>query len=614
MHSITATRSHTLSLLDACSDVYFAEQIHAIMLKSGLIFDTVPLSRLLAAICMSSPAKDDLAYARSLFDRIRKPNTFMWNVMIRGYSSRERPEEALVLYNQMVSVSVPPNDYTFPFILTACVKLPPRMATMPIHSTIIKTGFNLDLFTINSLIHAYAVPGMMEDAVAIFDAAPISDVISWNSIIGGYTRHGEVDMAYRVFREMPKRNVVSWTSMISGFIHRGLDQEGLNLFEEMLMEGIEPDNTALASALSACAHLGAGDQGKWIHAYIDRNRIPTDAEIDCALIEMYAKCGELEKASNIFRRSKNRLVHIWTAMISGFAIHGQAQDAINLFAEMNESGIKPNAVTLTAVLSACSRAGLVEEGKSIFTSINAVHSLKPSMEHYGCLVDLLGRVGLLDETWKVVETMPFEPNAEVLGALLKACRIHGKTEQARAITRELIRKDPRHGGRYIHAASISAAAGDWEEAVRIRMKMKEEGVIKDRGCSRITVYGIVHNFFAGDQSHLRIEEINEMWNQAVMIIRKQGYRPVLRDLLLDLDDNEKQATIERHSEKLALCFGLISTEPGMTIQIFKNLRVCEDCHTVMKMISKIYSREIVMRDRIRFHHFKNGACSCRDYW
>ncbi|KAL5557315.1 hypothetical protein UlMin_039551 [Ulmus minor] len=602
----------TVSLLETCSNMEELKQIHAQMFKTGLVSNVLSASKLLT-FCVS-PNSGNLAYARMVFNRFSRPDTLMWNTMIRGYSNNNEPEEALLLYHQMICHAVPHNNYTFPFLLKACSSLSALEETKQIHTRIIKMGFGSEVYAVNSLLHVYATTGSLNSANLLFERIPHRDMVSWNSMINGYAKCSEMGKAYEYFKNMPEKNVISWTTMISGYVREGLDKEALNLFHEMQMAGIKPDNVTLASTLSACARLGALEQGSWIHAYIDKNGLHIDPILGCVLIDMYVKCGNMNKALEVFRNLEKKDVSSWTAVIEGFAIHGQGKEALDWFTEMQSEGIKPNSVTFTAILTACSYAGMVDEGKVLFESMEAGYKMNPSIEHYGCMVDLLGRAGLLKEAKELIETMPLTPNAAIWGALLNACKIHKHIELGIQIGKVLIEVDPAHGGRFIHLSSIHATNGEWKQAAEVRRKMKDLGVSKLPGCSTISLNGVVHEFLASDGSRHHLENIYHMWELIAKRLRQEGYKPATEDLLLDLEDEEKETAIQKHSEKLAITFGLIQTKPGVTIRISKNLRVCKDCHEVTKLISKIYDRDIVVRDRVRFHIFRGGKCSCGDYW
>ncbi|CAL9049524.1 unnamed protein product [Musa banksii] len=602
------------SLLDKCSDVEGLKQIHATMVKTGLVLDAVPASRLLAALCRS-PGDGSLTYALLFFERLRCRNTFMWNTMIRALSDSNLPEQAVILYCQMRSDAMPHNPYTFPFLLKACVALPSALPeTQQVHSHIIKHGFASEVYTANSLLRVYAKSGCTGSARKLFDRMPCRDAITWNSMIDGYAKSGRLEMALRLFDLMEEKNVVSWTSMITGCVENCLFKEALELFGEMLVTEVEADARALTSALTACTHLGALDQGRWIHTYIKKRQMQLDPALGCVLVDMYAKCGELDEALSIFEMISERNVAVWTAMIAGLAVHGLGREALDLFKEMEEAGVKPNHITVTSALTACSYAGMVEEGGSLFERITKEYNMSPSVEHYGCMVDVLGRAGMLKEAEDLINAMPFDPNAAVWGALANACRIHRNFELGKHVGKMLIELEPEQSGRYIQLASILAAEGSWKQSLTTRKLMRERGVLKLPGCSSISVKGSVHEFVVGDRSHPQAEKIHLEWERILRRLRKEGYVASTDQLLLDLEEEEKEAAVGWHSEKLAIAFGFISTEPGTTIRIVKNLRVCADCHAVSKLISKVYRRKIVMRDRARFHVFVDGTCSCKDYW
>ncbi|CAN6909377.1 unnamed protein product [Brassica oleracea] len=619
--SLTLTSSslaleHTLSCLHKCSKEVELKQVHAHMLKSGFFHDPYAITKFLS-FCLSSSTFS--SYAQDVFlNGLDRPDTFLWNLMIRGLSSSDQPESSLLLYHRMLSSSAPHNPYTFPFLLKACSNLSAFQETTQIHAHLTKLGYANDVYSVNSLINSYAVTGRFNHARLLFDRIQEPDLVSWNSVIKGYAKAGEMVTALTLFRKMPeaKKNAISWTTIISGYVQAGMNKEALQLFHEMHNSNVPPDKVSLASALSACAQLGALEQGRWIHSYADKERISIDSVLACALIDMYAKCGDMEEALRVFKDSKKtKSVQVWTALISGYAYHGLGGEAMNTFTEMQKMGVKPNAITLTAVLTACSYTGLVEQGKSVFYTMERDHNVKPTIEHYGCVVDMLGRAGLLDRAKRLVQKMPMKANAVIWGSLLKACQIHKNIELGERIGEILIRMDPNHGGRYVHTANIHAMGKKWDKAAETRRLMKDKGVVKLPGCSMISLEGTTHEFTAGDRTHAEIEKIRTKWRAVKRELEGNGYVPELEDVLLDLaDDEEREAIVHQHSEKLAVAYGLMKTKPGTTIRIMKNLRVCKDCHKVMKLVSKIYKRDIVMRDRTRFHRFRDGKCTCGDYW
>nr|VDD37502.1 unnamed protein product [Brassica oleracea] len=350
--SLTLTSSslaleHTLSCLHKCSKEVELKQVHAHMLKSGFFHDPYAITKFLS-FCLSSSTFS--SYAQDVFlNGLDRPDTFLWNLMIRGLSSSDQPQSSLLLYHRMLSSSAPHNPYTFPFLLKACSNLSAFQETTQIHAHLTKLGYANDVYSVNSLINSYAVTGRFNHARLLFDRIQEPDLVSWNSVIKGYAKAGEMDTALTLFRKMPeaKKNAISWTTIISGYVQAGMNKEALQLFHEMHNSNVPPDKVSLASALSACAQLGALEQGRWIHSYADKERISIDSVLACALIDMYAKCGDMEEALRVFKnRKKAKSVQVWTALISGYAYHGLGGEAMNTFTEMQKVGVKPNAITL----------------------------------------------------------------------------------------------------------------------------------------------------------------------------------------------------------------------------------------------------------------------------
>ncbi|KAF5181901.1 Pentatricopeptide repeat-containing protein [Thalictrum thalictroides] len=512
--------------------------------------------------------------------------------------------------------AVVPNQYTFVFILKACSCGLRTSEGEQIYVHAIKLGLDGNVYVMNVLIKMYADLGLIVLARKVFDGSISRDLYSWNSMISGYVGAGDMHGARGLFDEMPERDVVSWSTMVAGYVQVSSFMESIELFHEMLQQGPPPNEFTLVSALAACANLLALDQGKWIHVYIKKEGFKIKDRLLAGLIDMYAKCGEIEFAHTIFISvdSSKQTIWPWNSMIGGFAMHGRSQEAINAFEQMRmTTRIAPNKVTFISLLNACSHGKLVAEGRQYFKSMASFYGVQPEIEHYGCMVDLLGRAGFLKEAEDMIVAMPIPPDTIIWGALLAACRIHRASEMAERIGKVITESDPNNIGCSVLLANMYSSGGRWTEAKIIRDKLG--GMKKTPGCTSIELNGMVHQFLVGDRSHPQTEQIYSFLDEMTVKLRIAGYVPEVGEVLLDIyDEEDKETALARHSEKLAIAFGLINTTPKTPIRIMKNLRVCGDCHEATKFISKVYDREIIVRDRLRFHHFKDGICSCKDYW
>ncbi|PIA27030.1 hypothetical protein AQUCO_08300008v1 [Aquilegia coerulea] len=477
--------------------------------------------------------------------------------------------------------------------------------------SVFNTFDNPNVFFWTSIIHG---GGDVVSARQLFDTMPEKSVVSLTTMITCYAKSGDVDRARVIFDDMDDRDVVCWNVMIDGYTQHGRPNEALELFRKMLSEKMKPNEVTVLSILSACGQLGAIESGRWMHSYIENNGIRLNVQVGTALIDMYCKSGSVEDAELMFDRIKNKDVVAWNSMIIGYAMHGFSQEALQLFSRMCALGFQPSDITFIGVLRACSHAGLVEKGRQFFISMKDEYKVEPKVEHYGCMVDLLGRAGLLDEAYDLVKSMKMDPDPVLCGTLLAACRLHGNIALGEHIAEFLVNKNLANSGTYILLSNIYAAAGNWEGVARMRTMMKDSGIQKEPGCSSIEVENKVHEFLVGDLKHPKSKDIYLMLKDLYRRLKEDGYTPQTNIVLHDIGELEKEQALGVHSEKLAIAFGLISTQPGTPIKIVKNLRVCTDCHTVTKLISKITGRKIVMRDRNRFHHFVDGSCSCGDYW
>ncbi|XP_057953537.1 pentatricopeptide repeat-containing protein At5g66520-like [Malania oleifera] len=605
-----------LSLLDSCKTMDQIKQAHAHLIITGLVLDLIPATRLIKLLTQSSFGS--LPYAHLMFDQIPSPDLFLHNTMIKAHApTPTSSHNSLLIFRSMVQgSSLSPNRYTFVFVFKACANGLGVLEGGQVRVHAIKLGLESNLFVTNAMIQMYANWGLVEDARRVFEWSIEHDLYSWNTLIRGYVALGEMDRAKELFDEMPERDVVSWSTVIAGHVQVGCFMEALNLFHNMLHKGSRPNEFTLTSALAACANLVALDQGRWIHVYIKKSRIKMNERLLAGLIDMYAKCGEIEFASKVFYNEcvPKRNVWPWNAIIGGFAMHGKSEEAINLFEQMKIEEMIPNKVTFVALLNACSHGKMVEEGKAYF-ELMSNYGINPELEHYGCMVDLLGRAGHLKEAEEIISNMPIAPDAVIWGALIGACRIHKDIERGVKIGKIIKELDSNHVGCHVLLANMYSVSGKWDEAKVVREKIEVCGRKKTPGCSSIELNGMFHQFLVGDRSHPQTKLLYLFLDEMTAKLKIAGYVPEFGDVLLDIDDEEdKETALSKHSEKLAIAFGLMNTLPGTPIRIVKNLRVCGDCHQATKFISKVYGREIIVRDRIRYHHFNDGLCSCKDYW
>lgn len=485
---------------------------------------------------------------------------------------------------------------------------------LAIHGAVTRHGFGLDRHVQSSLIHMYSSLGLVSHAHLIFREIINPDLVTVTSMLAALAESGEVDSARETFDRMPERDTVSWNAMIAGYVRVGRSKDGLDLFGEMLKQGTKVNESTMVPVLAACAHLGVMDQGKWVHAYIQRNRLRLNVTLGTSLVDMYSKCGSVERAMEVFWSMEERNVFTWNSAISGLAMNGAAEESLRLFELMESQRVTPNGVTFVGLLRGCCVAGLVQEGREIFSLMSDRYKIEPWHEHYGCMIDLLGRAGMLDEAVLFIRNMPIEPHVSAWRALLNSCKMYNNVELGEYAVDKITNVDANNDGAHVLLSNIYADNRNWKGVSSVRERMKEKGVRKEPGCSVIEVHGEVHQFFVRDKLHPRYEDIKSMLGEVNRRLRLAGYQANTKEVLFDIEEEEKEDAISWHSEKLAIALGLIALEEGVELRIVKNLRVCRDCHDWTKFVSKVFDRKIVVRDRNRFHHFKDGLCSCKDYW
>ncbi|PUZ37885.1 hypothetical protein GQ55_9G154500 [Panicum hallii var. hallii] len=478
-----------------CASMAHLRQLHAALVKSGLAKDPIAASR---AVSFCAGPGRDVAYAERIVRHHPRPNSFMWNTVIRALSDGARPEAAVALFVDMLGSPTPPERRTLPSVFAAYARLGRAGAGAALHGMALKLGLAGDAYVRNATIAMYASCGRADEALALFGQCPEFDVVACNSVIVALSRAGRVDDARAVFDGMPDRTVATWSAMVSAYARAARCGEALVLFSAMQAGGVEPNANVLVSVLGCCASLGALEQGAWVHAYIDHHDVAMNALVVTALIDMYCKCGSIDKARQVFDTARSQglaKLSSWNSMMQGLAVHGHWQEAIALFSELKSHGLSPDNVTFIAVLTAYGHSGMPDKAKAAFASMATEHNVKPGIEHYGCLVDALARAGRLREAEDAILAMPMAPDAAVWGALLSGCRLHGDAELGTRAAREAVRCDPRDSGAYVLAASVAVRGGDGGRAAAgVRGRMREAGVGKVPGCSMIEVNGVVHEF------------------------------------------------------------------------------------------------------------------------
>ncbi|CAK8570957.1 unnamed protein product [Lathyrus sativus] len=558
-----------------------AQRVHAHMIKTRYLPSVFLRTRLIVLYTKC----DSLGDARHVFDEMPERNVVSWTAMISAYSQRGYASQALNLFLQMLRSGTKSNEFTFATVFTSCTSSTGFNLGRQIHSLIIKSNYENHVFVGSSLLDMYAKDGKIHEAQTVFEC-------------------------------LPERDVVSCTAIISGYAQLGLDEEALKLFRRLQEEGMQSNYVTYTGVITALSGLAALDLGKQVHNHVLRSEIPSFVVLQNSLIDMYSKCGNLTYSRRIFDTMYERTVISWNAMLVGYSKHGEGREVLKLFTLMREEKkVKPDSVTMLAVLSGCSHGGLEDTGLNIFHDMTSGKiAVESKMEHYGCVVDLLGRSGRVEEAFEFIKSMPFEPTAAIWGSLLGASRVHSNVDIGELVGHRLLEIEPGNAGNYVILSNLYASAGRWEDVRSLRDFMLKKTVAKEPGRSWIELDQVLHTFHASDHSHPRREEICVKVKELSVSFKEVGYVPDLSCVLHDVDEEQKEKILLGHSEKLALSFGLIASAENVPIRVIKNLRICVDCHNFAKYISKVYGREVSLRDKNRFHRIVGGKCSCGDYW
>ncbi|MQL89647.1 hypothetical protein Taro_022228 [Colocasia esculenta] len=579
--------------LQRCTAFSHIKQFHAHLLTSGL-FQTCPFARTkLVDLCAVS-SFGNLGHALAMFAQTRRPTTNDWNAAIRGLAQGEDPVAAVSVFTNMVRLGgrARPDALTCSFALRACARANALREATQLHSRVVRCGLAADFRLQTTIVDAYA-------------------------------KGGDLDAAEKMFDEMDVRDVPTWNALINGFAAGSRPHDALALFRRMhACFMCVPDVVTVLGALAACAQLGDIAEGEEVRAYAKESGLETHVRVRNALMDMYSKCGEVDRAVEVFRGTPAtvRSLVSWNTVIMALALHGHGLRALHLFEGMiNSRSARPDAVTYLAVLSGCNHAGLVEDGLRVF------HSMRQEMvpfnvKHYGCVVDMLGRAGRLHEAYDMVTTMPLPPDVVLWQTLLGACKTHGDIALAEHVSQKLFDMESHGDGDYVLLSNVYAAAERWADVGRVRTAMAERDVRKVPGFSYIRVGGAAHRFLNGGLGeHPQWQEIQRTLDEMRTRVGALGHAAeTAGNVLHDVLEEDKEEALWQHSERLAVALGLLVEAAGegvgKAITVVKNLRICGDCHAVAKLVSRAYGRAVVVRDRARFHRFEGGKCSCGDYW
>lgn len=643
---------------------------HAFIIKTGIWFD-----KFVATALLNMYAKcGEMASAEMIFGSLSYVDVASCNSMISGYVSNGMESEAFAFFVKMGDIlDIVSNHYTYSILLSACESV---QVGQQLHAHIVKLEFMSLTVVGNSALTMYINFGMIEEAENLFEGLASKNFISWTAYISGFYRQKAFDKALTQFCLMRKNNTepneytysvalscaasaayhdygcalhaqaikngmiskvfvgtaiiemyskcaelgnagkqlkemgrvascASWNAVITSLVHNGEVGSGLEMFRKMLNNDIACDEYTCSLTLRACSLLPSLAICRQVHSWVVKGKFGANLHVASSLIETYAQCGNLEDAEKVFCQTFEPDDVTFNSMVKAYSQYGNPIKAIFLFEKMVEKGILPTSFTFLAVISACSHCGLVQQGKELFESMTRDYRIPPEENHYSCMVDLLSRSGQLEDALEFINQLPIEPNAPIWRPFLAGCRFHGCLEMAEMAASRILEHDPGDASVYVTLSNMYVEAGKVRDALNQRELMKSKSVQKEPGCSWLEVNAKIHTFFSGDARHIDTPKVYSRLDNLMQKIENKTTR--------ELGKVTKEKCLF-HSERLAVCFGLLNLPKGTTIRVFKNIRICLDCHTTMKHISKITNREIIIRDNYRFHHFKQGCCSCGDFW
>ncbi|MCO5567340.1 hypothetical protein L7F22_021030 [Adiantum nelumboides] len=567
--------------LRACCNTSALQQgrkVHARLVEHGTELDDFSGSSL---VDMYGKCGNQSA-ATIMFERLPRMSVVSWSALIAGTADNGQGSKACLLFEQMQQQGLIPDKVLFVCILKACTSPTWLKYGRNIHSQVAECGLGMDIFLGNALIDMYVKCESLEDACTLSN-------------------------------RLPEQNLVTWSVLIGGHVQQGFALEAIQIFDKMSLEGVELDEISFVCALKACSSIAALKQGRRIHGNAIQKGFELDSFVSSTLIDMYAKCGSLEDARRDFERLPKQSIVAWGALMSGYAQNGDYLSVLHYFNEMQQHGLKPDDISFVSLLAACSHRGLLEAGCAHFNAMRDKHGIEPTLRHYNSMVDILGHVGCLSEVEDLLETIPFQNNLIGWTSLLTSCRRHLDVSIGCRSFDRFSTMDRGNATGYVLMGNIYSQLGMSEDAMEIEELRKCANGWKKTGQAFIEIGDKVHNFAVGDKRHPESDAIYAKLERLNLQMQEEGYKPRVDLVLETLPEDDKVDSLCGHCEKLAIAFGLISTVPGTVLRVSKNLRMCADCHTVTKLISKLEMREIVVVDAYCIHHFEGGLCSCTEH-
>ncbi|CAM8912057.1 unnamed protein product [Rhodiola kirilowii] len=557
-----------------------------------------------------------LEMAEQLFHEIPHKDTAAWNSMINGYFNNGRVEEGVRLFERMPIRDV----ISWTSVISGLERHGRNQEALECFKKMMGSHFHHvkpTSSTFCSVLKASASSDVwfgFQVHACLFKLGHASDSYASASLITFYATSKEMEYAHRAFDESLDKNVVICTALLTGYGLNSEHENALKVFCSMMKMGVLPNQSSFTSALNSCCELESHDKGRIVHSAAIKLGFETDAFIGNSLVVMYSKCGHFSSSVYAFEGIKAKNLVSWNSIIVGCAQHGFGMWTLIYFSRMIRAKVKPDEITFTGLLSACSHSGMIHKGRLVFKYFSLLESVTVTLEHFSLMVTILARCGNLGEAEEFIANMPLEPNAAVWLALLSACSAQSNIEVAERAANHIFELHPHYSATYTLLSNLYASANRWPDVSRIRSLMKHKGIVKQPGCSWVVHKGTKHMFISGDKSHPLTDQIYHKLNSLHLKLREMGYQPDSKYALHDVELEQKETMLNFHSERLAIAFALLCSSEGSAIIVMKNLRICGDCHFAVKLIAKVVNREIVVRDCSRFHHFRDGFCSCGDYW